>query len=105
VGVVTNTWPFSDPPNLATVTVKQIIDGTQPILFVSHDREDGGWQFLTGTAISMADALLVALKEIVKRDATVLLLADLPLGWHAWREAPGTEWVRENTPPGSQGAA
>jgi len=98
-------WPFADPPNLATFTVRQFIDGQKPILFVSHDAADGCWQFLTGDAISMDDAMLVALKEIVKRDPTVVALADLPLGWEAWRESPESQWVRQNTLPESGGVA
>ena len=94
-----NDWPFADPPDVATFTVRQIIDGTRPILLVSHDADDGGWQFLTGEALSMDDALLVALKEIVLRDPSVLLLADLPTGWQASRRDAEAQWVRELLPP------
>src|SRR6516225_4354407 len=38
-------WPFSDAENTATITLKRIIDGTAPILWVSHDLDDGIWQF------------------------------------------------------------
>ena len=29
-------WPFSDPKNVAVVTVRQIVEGGQPVLLVSH---------------------------------------------------------------------
>jgi hypothetical protein len=87
-------WPFDDPPNVATFTVRQIVDGGEPILLVAHDAEDGGWQFLTGGPISMSDAMLVSLAEIVRRDPSVVELADLPLGWEASRMALGASWER-----------
>ena len=43
---MTPDWPFADPTNVATITVRQIVRDGQPILHVSHDHEDGGWQFL-----------------------------------------------------------
>jgi len=87
-------WPFDDPENVATFTVGKIVKGGAPILLVCHDAEDGSWQFLTGDAFEMDDAMLVALKEIVARDSSVLELADLPLGWCASREHLGAPWSR-----------
>lgn len=46
-------WPFDQPPNCAVITQRQIVDGSQPILRVSHDEEDDGWQFLTGEDFQM----------------------------------------------------
>jgi len=89
-------WPFADPPNAATFTVRQIVRDGQPILLVSHDGEDGGWQFLTGAPVDLKDALLLALEEIVALDPSVAELADLPSGWQAWRERPGALWVRRS---------
>jgi hypothetical protein len=43
----------------------------------------------------MDDAMLVALEEIVRRDPSIAELADLAIGWQAWRERPGAAWVRE----------
>ena len=39
-------WPFDDPKNVATFTVHQIARDRNPILRVTHDSEDGAWQFL-----------------------------------------------------------
>ena len=41
-------WPFDDPQNVAVVTTREITEENAPILLVSHDEEDGGWQFLPG---------------------------------------------------------
>jgi hypothetical protein len=88
-------WPFEDPENVATMTVRQITHGGQPILLVSHDADDGMWQFLTGGSVAMSDALLVSLREIYRIDRSVGELADLPLGWTAQRSAVGQPWQRQ----------
>jgi hypothetical protein len=87
-------WPFDDPENVATMTVRQITHGGQPILLVSHDADDGMWQFLTGGPVQMADAMLVSLREVYRIDPSIAELADLPLGWTAERSAPGQSWRR-----------
>lgn len=88
-------WPFDDPKNVATVTTRHVVLERQPILMVSHDAEDGCWQFHTGGPFKMADALLVSLEHVFRLDASIGELADLPRGWTACREAPGKPWLRE----------
>lgn len=88
-------WPFADPPNSATITVRQIVHEGRPILLVSHDVEDGSWQFLAGGEFDVADGLLVSLRSMVERDPGLAELADLPPGWRAWRQAPLMPWQRE----------
>jgi hypothetical protein len=90
-------WPFADPPNLATFTVRQVVSGGQPILYVTHD-EDGAWQFLTGGPCRTADALVVCLAEMVRRDPSLTELGNLPPGWRATRPAAGKPWQREPKP-------
>jgi hypothetical protein len=87
-------WPFADSPNVAVITVRQILEGGRPILHVAHDEDDGGWQFLTGDTPREEDARVVALRSIRRRDPGIDALADLPLGWIAWRAAPGQPWQR-----------
>ena len=88
-------WPFDDRPNVASITVRQIVHGGEPILLVAHDAEDGGWQFLTGGAFEVADGMVVSLASVVRRDPSVGELADLPLGWSATRPAVGQPWERQ----------
>jgi hypothetical protein len=90
-----NDWLFADAKNVATMTVRRIMDGTQPILFVSHDADDGMWQFLTGASVDMAQAMVVGLEEIYRLDSTIGELADLPLGWIAERTSPVQPWRRQ----------
>jgi hypothetical protein len=101
---VTLDWPFEDPPNSATFTLRQIVQGVRPILLVVHDVEDGGWQFLDGHAVDIADALLVSMRSMVERDPTTKELADLPHGWRAWRATPTEAWQREEMQPGENDA-
>ncbi|HEX3197180.1 MAG TPA: hypothetical protein VHR39_06435 [Propionibacteriaceae bacterium] len=86
-------WPFADAPNTASITTCQVLDGA-PILLVTHDADDGSWQFLCGTTDDPADGRVVGLGQMCKRDATLTELADLPEGWRASRAAPGLPWQR-----------
>ena len=87
-------WPFSDPKNLAVITIDRIVDGRKPILYVSHDADDGGWQLLDGGSVSETDARIVSLLSMVERDPTLLELADLPHGWAAERDGVDKPWRR-----------
>lgn len=90
-----STWHFQEPQNVAVFTVRQVIDGAIPVLRVIHDDDDGAWQFLPGREVPTADAILVALSEIVKLDPTVCYLASLPCGWTATRGSPQDPWERD----------
>jgi hypothetical protein len=87
-------WPFAEPPNVATVTTRQIIYGNEPIPLVSRDADDGCWQFLTGGSFEVADGMIILLRNMVKRDPSLTELADLPLGWQAWRQQQDSPWER-----------
>jgi hypothetical protein len=87
-------WPFDQPRNYATFSLRQIVFGDAPILYVTHDEDDDGWQFLNGEAALISDAAIVALSEIVERDPSVLCLADLPPDWYAWRNSIEDSWQR-----------
>lgn len=88
-------WPFDSPPNVPCITVKAVMRGTSPILMAFRDSEDGGWQFLTGDPITMADAMLVSLQEIVDLDSTILQLAALPPGGSGARDRRDSSWMLE----------
>lgn len=65
------------------------------ILLVSHDEDDGMWEFLDGDDINEEEAMIVSLLEIAQIDITVNQIADLPLGWIAYRENVYSEWVKQ----------
>jgi hypothetical protein len=91
-------WNFPDLPHTAAILSKAVHSGTEPINFVSHDRDDGGWQFL-GDTMSDSGGVVVCLHHPIDEDPSLVELADLPLGWYAEREAPGEPWRRYELPP------
>jgi hypothetical protein len=88
-------WPFADPPNVAVFVDDRIFDGSTWVYYVCHDSDDGAWQFHGPGFADSAHMKIIGLKAMVKRDPSICLLADLPLGWFAWRETPTSNWCRE----------
>lgn len=71
-----------------------------PVLLVTHDADDEGWQFVSGhgdTEDGMKP-ILVHPHHVTERDSSISSLDDLPLGWRAWRSAPNAAWIREPQP-------
>lgn len=64
-------FPFCDAPNAASIICCHIIESDHPILYVSHDEDDGMWQFLCGAAHETEEARVVSLKEVYDLDNTV----------------------------------
>jgi len=91
-------WPFDQPKNCAVFTIRQIIEGDNSIQIVYHDLEDDGWQFVSNIEYSMEDAKLVSLEEITIIDPTVLEIASIKPGYHAWRNQVGDKWTVAVTP-------
>jgi hypothetical protein len=88
-------WLFADPPNVAVFTSQSVVTGADWIRYVSHDEDDGAWQFHPSKPSSQAEEpTLVALRSIVQLDPTVQELHDLPIGWQAWRPSQGEKWQR-----------
>lgn len=76
------------------MTMRQVLDRSEPILLVAHNADDHSWQFIGSTDASVADGRVVGLEEIVRLDPTVVEVADLPPGWEAFRDGAGTTWMR-----------
>jgi len=87
-------WPFSDPPGAEAITLERILRGEAKLLLVTHDEDDGAWQFLDGDHVCEDDAVVVGLGEMIQFDPSVIALADLPRGWFAWRIAADEPWQR-----------
>ena len=86
-------WPFLDPPNVATFTSRQVGDDRKPILLVTHD-ENGAWQFHTGDAVTLEDARVVSLEQMLLFDPTLADLGNLGYGWRATRASADAPWER-----------
>jgi hypothetical protein len=85
--------PFS-PEDIA-LTTRQVMYEGWPILLVSHDADDWAWQFVNGHGDTEAtESMVVAVARVAALDETVLELADLPLGWQAWRGSRDEPWQR-----------
>ena len=41
-------YKFQDPENTACIICDHVFNRERPILYVNHDSEDGGWQFMCG---------------------------------------------------------
>jgi len=82
--------------------MRQVLEQSEPILLVSHDAEDHGWQFIGTTDAAMEDAKVVCLEEVVRLDPTVLEVANLPPGWKAIRAKAGGTWTRMINPSGPE---
>jgi hypothetical protein len=85
-------WEFSDAKNTAVFTTRQVINEGMPILYVSHDEDDGSWQFHHGSNVNIEDAMIVSLQMMVSLDDTLNHLFDLPLGWIAVRKSTNDTW-------------
>ncbi len=90
------TWEFHDPRNLAVLVNRAIVRGNDWTAYVSHDADDGGWQFHgSNPHVSAEDMMVISLHEMYTLDPSISALVDLPLGWRAWREMKDGEWHRE----------
>ncbi|HEV8574994.1 MAG TPA: hypothetical protein VGR43_09835 [Dehalococcoidia bacterium] len=81
--------------NLGVYSTRRLMEQDYPLLLVTHDA-DGDWQFLCGTT---NDSVLVCLEDVVERFPEVAALADLPLGWRAWRSSPEDGWQTAQKSP------
>jgi hypothetical protein len=88
-------YKFREPENTACFTCEHVVNKSHPILYVSHDSDDGSWQFLCGTeSHDGSNARIVGLKQVTEIDPTLNKLYDLPLGSEVERTEVGGEWLQ-----------
>jgi len=92
-------WKFKDPPHTGVFTTKRVMSGEDSVTRVFHDIDDGAWQFHGPDESKREDLAYVCFHHIIDKDSTIKELADLPLGWCAWRENVIAPWIRELTVP------
>lgn len=86
-------YQFQEPENTACFTCDHVLNGTHPILYVSHDTNDGTWQFLCGTENhNESNARILGIKEITEIDQTLNELSKMPVGTFAQRSEIGGKW-------------
>ena len=79
-------FPFYDAANTAAIICCHIVENKSPILYVSHDKDDGMWQFLCGQVHTTDEAKFVSLRWVFDFDHSVGVLADMPCGYYAERK-------------------
>ncbi|UTC63598.1 hypothetical protein E4O00_03670 [Treponema sp. OMZ 788] len=72
------------------ITTKRVINKISQVSIVTHDSDDGIWQFLDKGELTEESAAVVSLEEIILLDSSLMTLYDLPLGWIAEKNADGT---------------
>jgi len=97
-------WKFSDPPHTVVYLSKAVHTGSEPVTYVSHDIEDGAWQFLGDSMTGGEDPVISCFHHPIDNDRSLGELADLPLGWYAERSGPGEAWVRHRHEPEEEDA-
>jgi hypothetical protein len=95
-------WPFDQARNCAVFTTRLVVERREPILHVTHDADDHGWQFIGSSDCTRENHMIIAFHEAVELDPSVLEVADLPVGWHAVRESPKHPWIRGPHPEATQ---
>ncbi len=90
---------FKEADNTAVFTTKFVIVDKKDITTVTHEKEDGAWQFFSADHFDNFEdiAKVVGLGEIIKLDKTVLDLADMPEGFTAHRKYKGDKWTLQET--------
>ncbi len=85
---------FQEASNTAVFTTKYVINDKKLITCVTHDEEDGAWQFFSSDEFDNYQdvAMIVLLDEIIAMDPSVLELASMPVGYYAIRETASDEW-------------
>jgi hypothetical protein len=92
-------------PETLVVTTRQVMNQGWPVLLVSHDADDGRWQFVNGWGDTddADDGTISHFRHLLEHDASLAGLHDLPLGWRAWRADEHDAWIREPHPrPGDR---
>ena len=92
-------WKFQDPPHTRVFLSQTVHDGIEPVTYVSHDAEDGAWQFLGESMADGGGPVISCFHHPIDGDSGLAELADLPLGWCAERSKVGQPWDRRKHKP------
>ena len=86
---------FSEARELAVLTSVRLFEGNDWVHYVTHDKEDGAWQFHPFSGPTKEnEAAIISLQEMYLLEPRIMELADLPVGWHAWRQSRQGPWIR-----------
>lgn len=87
--------PFKEPGDTGVIVCKHVLDHNEDIGYVSHDKDDGCWQFLcvnSNSHVVLEDARFISIDEAFEKDPSIGELAYLPIGASASRENKESNW-------------
>ena len=61
-------WPFDQARNCAVFTTRLVVERREPILHVTHDADDHGWQFIGSSDGTRENHMIIAFHEAVEVD-------------------------------------
>ena len=85
-------FPFVDSPDTAVITCHHVLEGS-PILRVTHDADNGMWQFLCSHSHETDEARVISLREALTLDASLRRIARMPCGCIAVRSDAKARWI------------
>jgi hypothetical protein len=85
---------FVEKLSTAVFTTKFVINEKRTITYVTHDIDDGVWQFFSEDDFDSFEevAMIVSLEQIIEIDKSILEISDLPLGCVATRKDKNDKW-------------
>lgn len=86
---------FEVPLDPAVFTTKFVLGDKRTITYVTHDIEDGAWQFFSDDSFENFEevAKIVGLQEIFDMDNSLFEIAALPPGFCATRKDKFEKWT------------
>jgi hypothetical protein len=83
------------PLDTVVFTTKFVLEEKKTITYVTHDIEDGAWQFFSDDLFENFEevARIVGLQEIFEIDKSLIELSDIPLGYYATRKDKNDSWT------------
>jgi len=93
---------FKEPLSTAVLTTKFVINDNKDITYVTHNEDDGSWEFLSDDIFDdhKAVVMVVELGQMLERDPSLLDLADMPVGHYAVRDNQNDAWTISKTEEG-----
>lgn len=85
-------FPFADAPNTACIVCRHILDKEKAITYISHDADDGMWQFLCNEEHTEEDTRIVSLYSAYMLDQSVGQVSDMPCGCYIQRNRKDDNW-------------
>ncbi|MGE5458399.1 MAG: DUF2185 domain-containing protein [Methanococcaceae archaeon] len=87
-------YKFRDPENSACIICDHVLNKERPVLYVTYDLEDGGWQFMCGQEDhDESSGKVISLKEVTEIDNSINDLYEMPSGIGAERKSVQEKWI------------